>query len=296
MDPIIKDEIYRFLFENSFDAIFLSQPNGKIFRANLSACEMFQRSEEELCQVGRAGVIDVYDPRLKEALEARAEFGKVRAELSFKRKDGSIFPADCVSTIFKDAEEKTWTVNIIRDISAFKQAEDTLRKAQEEATHYATYDYLTGTLNRRAFLNLLQQELSRSKRYNIPLSFMILDLDRFKHINDTMEHSCGDAVLKNISRCLAENLRPYDTLGRYGGDEFIIYMPNTDYEQAYKIAERLRKQIESVELFWENEIFRVTISAGLTSYESSADEDVDSLIIKADKNLYLAKTKRNTVS
>lgn len=295
MDFTIKDGIYRFLFEHSNDAIFLSRPDGSVYRANPAACELFQRDEEDLCQVGRSGVVDLNDPRLELALRECAEVGRIRAELNFRRKDGSIFPADCVSSIFKDEQNRTWTVIIIRDMTAFKQAEEAMLKMQEEVTQYATYDSLTGILNRRAFLDKLQQEMCRSQRESFSLSLMIMDLDHFKLINDEMGHSCGDTVLKKIAHCLTERLRPYDILGRYGGDEFIACLPNTDSKEAHKIAERLRAHIEESVISYGDKHFSVTISIGLACYDNKTPEDIESLIIRADKNLYSAKEKRNTV-
>ena len=156
-----------------------------------------QRTEEEICRLGRCGVIDVDDPRLELALREREINGKVRAELNFKRRDGSVFPTECTSTIFKDGESKTWTVIIVRDMSLLKTAAELVRNAQEESAYFATYDYLTGTLNRRAFMNRFEQELQRPNARILPWS-ILLDVDFFKQINDTQGHVCGDEIFKEI--------------------------------------------------------------------------------------------------
>lgn len=295
MDKLIASGVYRFLFENSNDALLLTSPDGCIYRANPAACEMFQRTEEEICTMGQSGLVDLTDPRLKPALEERAAKGKVRAELNFVRKNDGIFPTECASAIFQDEGGETWSVIMIRDMSIIKAAEEASRRAQEESVHFATYDYLTGTLNRRAFMNKLNEEVARSKREGTPFHLLLLDIEHFKRINDKISHSCGDEVLKRVASLLAEKLRPYDTLGRYGGDEFIILLPNTTKQAAQEIGERLRSHIEKSRMECDKNTTCVTISAGLASHDSTSDEETDALIVRADKNLYLAKRRRNAV-
>ena len=295
MDKLVKSEVYRFLFENSNDALLLTNPDGHVYRANPAACEMFQRSEEEICTLGRSGLVDLSDPRLAPALEERATKGRVRAELNFIRKDSSVFPTECASAIFQDEIGDIWTVIILRDMTSIKAAEDASRRAQEESNYFAMYDYLTGTLNRRAFMSKLHEELSRSRREADPFSILLLDIDHFKRINDTMSHACGDEVLKTVASLLGEKLRPYDTLGRYGGDEFIILLPKTTKQIAQEIGERLRFHIVSSRMKCDHIPISVSISVGLACCDNAPDEEVDALIKRADKNLYLAKQKRNTV-
>ena len=208
MERLLTNTIYRFLFENSFDAIMLTHPNGHVYRANPAACQMFQRTEEEICQLGRPCVVDIIDPRLEPALEERLKQGKVRTELNFKRKDGTIFPTECSSTIFKDEQGEVWSVIIVRDMSLIKSTEDSLRKAHEEAKSLAAHDYLTGTLNRREFMDRLERELNRSKREGTPLSLILLDIDHFKSINDSLGHNIGDELLQSISLLFKKILRP----------------------------------------------------------------------------------------
>ena len=295
MERLITNEVYWFLFENSFDAILLTHPNGQVYRANPAACEMFQRSEQEICQLGRYIVVDADDPRLKPALDERLKNGKIRTELNFKRVDGTVFPTECTSTIFKDEKGETWSVIIVRDMSLIKTTEELLRKAHEETEKYAAYDYLTGALNRRVFMDRLEQELNRSKREGKSLSVILLDIDHFKNINDLHGHIFGDEILKKAVRCLTDNLRPYDIFGRFGGDEFIACLPNTSLENAAIVAERLRKHIENTNLSCKEDPVFTTISAGVACHTYDSEEDSNGLIQRADKNLYMAKFNRNSV-
>lgn len=296
MVPCTDDKYYRFIFENSYDAILLSSPDGCIYRANAAACEMFQKTEEEICSAGRFGVVDMSDPRLKLYLAELDRYGRIRTELNFKRKDGSIFPTDFTSAVFEDENGRKWTVTIIRDITATKRVEDALRKAQEEVAHFATYDYLTGALNRRAFMNKFLEEISRARREKTVLSLLLLDVDNFKQINDELGHRGGDIVLQNFARNLTAEIRPYDGLGRYGGDEFIICLPNTTLEKACEIAERLRRHIENKDFIYKSWHVKVTASIGIGSYDYESDEDPEDLISKVDDRMYQAKGQRNCVS
>lgn len=296
MDRVISNVIYRFLFENSFDAILLTHPNGDVFRANPAACEMFQKTEEEICRIGRSSVVDMNDPRLEQALRERAEKGKARVELNFVRKDGTVFPTECTSVIFKDENGEVWSVIIVRDMSMIKTAEELLRKAREEAEHLAAYDHLTGVLNRRVFMDRLEQELHRSKREGTCMSVILIDVDHFKKINDMHGHIYGDEVLRRTSKCLSDNLRPYDILGRFGGDEFIACLPNTTLENALGVAERLRSHMENTDLSSTEERIHATISIGVACRDGDSQEDSAGLLQRADRNLYIAKFDRNSIS
>jgi len=288
MKKFSQDECYRFIFENSMDAILLTCPDGRIFRANPAACELFQMSEEEICKVGRLGIVDTKDPRLLPALKERAEKGKLRSELNFIRKNKEVFPADVSTAVFTDDDGRIWTVMIIRDMSVHKQLQD-------KEKSFAYIDYLTEIFNRRALIENLQQEMARTVRENTSLSLLMVDIDHFKEINDKLGHSCGDVVLQKFAKCLANNIRQYDTVGRYGGDEFIICLPNTSYEKAHEIAERLRKTIEEYEIECKKEKIKITASIGLVTYNIDIEDDLDTLISKVDNCMYFAKQKRNTV-
>ena len=288
-------EQYRQIFMHSWDAILLTSMDGRIHRANPAACKMFERTATELCKLHRSDLFDPNDPRLELAVINRKMQGSIRCELNCLREDGSVFPTDTTSQIFECDDGDLWTVVIIRDITKFKEAEREAKQAQQDVQRYADYDYLTGVYNRRTFINKFQNEIARCERERSHLSLLMLDIDFFKIINDKMGHKAGDAVLKILPGIISEIIRPYDILARYGGDEFIICLPNTAYQEAHQIAERLRSHIEASDFSYKNEHIRITVSIGVGSSFYKSDIDAEVFLDMVDKYLYMAKSTRNTV-
>lgn len=173
-----------------------------------------------------------------------------------------------------------------------------LRRQNEVLEKMAISDPLTEIYNRRYFFELAEKEIKRSQRYGHPLSVAIVDLDNFKKLNDSFGHLVGDQVLVDFSKLCLESLRGADIFGRYGGDEFIVLMPEADCSAARKTAERLRKLV--AEKNWvegQDDDGSLTISLGVTCYEGDQDLTFDVLISRADKALYLSKQAgRNKVS
>ena len=295
MTCFIKEEYYRFIFDNTMDAILLTTPDGRIHHANNAAWEMFQRTDEDFQKEGRAGVIDPEDPNLERMLRERMEKGFVTGELTFIRKDGSRFIGQFTSSLFNDENNETWTAIIIRDVTESKKLERKLKEANDKLKDLAYIDYLTGVLNRRALIDRLGQEMERSKREFKPLSLILLDIDSFKEINDTYGHLTGDQVLKAFARSIKESLRTYDILGRFGGDEFLICLPDTDFDSAIDIAERVRKNIAKIEVQKGDVLIKLSSSAGITYYDHNSIEDLDTLISKVDYIMYRSKEKKNSI-
>lgn len=153
----------------------------------------------------------------------------------------------------------------------------------------AVTDGLTQLYNHRRFQEILDSEFKRAQRYNTPLSIMLIDIDRFKSINDTKGHPVGDEVLKRIAGLIKRFIRDTDYPCRYGGEEFVLVLPNTSTREAVIIAERIRKSVEKSTFILNNkeELF-ITISIGIATYPQDAREKQE-LIDKADKALYFAK-------
>lgn len=159
----------------------------------------------------------------------------------------------------------------------------------------ATRDPLTGLSNRNYFQNELRKFISIASRYSRPFSVMMLDIDFFKKINDTYGHDVGDNVLKHVASILMNHLRNHDVAARFGGEEFVILLPETALNGAIVVAERIRMSIEATDFNPMGCRHRVTISIGIGEYPTSGTE-FEELIKKADEALYRAKTSgRNRV-
>ena len=150
-------------------------------------------------------------------------------------------------------------------------------------------DALTGTMNRRAFMERLKEEIIRAHRDRSALSFILSDIDLFKKVNDTHGHQMGDLVLQRVSALLKTVLRPYDFLGRYGGEEFVIGLPGVDETETGKTAERLRKRVEEMDIQTPQGPMHVTLSFGTSTCRLSPKDQMTSLIKRADMALYRAK-------
>lgn len=154
----------------------------------------------------------------------------------------------------------------------------------EALQHLASTDPLTGLANRRGGEKHIANEISRARREKRPLSCILIDVDRFKQVNDTFGHQAGDQLLRDISALLRRTVRAYDILVRWGGDEFLVVLPGVDLDAARVLAERIRNAIESLDT---HGIGPVTISAGASSFEK--DYDFMSTLKTADRRLYQAK-------
>ena len=176
------------------------------------------------------------------------------------------------------------------------QASTTVSKAKEymKVLENATLDALTSLNNRHMFYQRLNETTSNAKRQKTDLCCIMTDIDFFKKVNDAYGHAIGDLVLKTVAKTIKKELREYDIPSRYGGEEFAILLPNTPLEEAYKVAERLRKKIEKKKINIEEykiedkKEISVTISVGVSKYDNSM-KDPNDLYIKADSGLYQAK-------
>jgi diguanylate cyclase (GGDEF)-like protein len=168
-----------------------------------------------------------------------------------------------------------------------------INEAQQKLMEMATIDDLTKLYNRRYFFERFNQEIERAKRYQRPLSCVILDIDYFKNVNDTYGHLSGDQVLIDIAQILKNNCRQSDLAGRYGGEELIILLPETEATGAMIIAERIREMVEQHQTVdGKGEIIRVTVSMGVVSLTGPELEEIDKnerIVQYADDALLQAK-------
>jgi diguanylate cyclase (GGDEF)-like protein/PAS domain S-box-containing protein len=179
-----------------------------------------------------------------------------------------------------------------------KQIGSSLERARlfQEVQSLALTDHLTGLQNRRSLFELGRIEFARSNRTYRPFSCLMLDIDHFKQINDNYGHPIGDQVLRQIAECAQRSIRDVDLIGRYGGEEFLIFLPETDLVTAQRVAERLRASIEKTPMKASEQELRVTVSIGISRKDENTLE-LETLIARADQALYVAKHKgRNQVA
>ena len=156
-------------------------------------------------------------------------------------------------------------------------------------------DELTGLSNRRCFDNTLEKEFLRALRYNNKLTLVMFDIDHFKTVNDTYGHPCGDYILKEVANAALQTFRKTDTVFRFGGEEFVVILTETDIKQSEIPLERFRKTIETLDLTYQNQQINITVSIGARQLDQSIGNKEEPLQ-KADNALYDAKNSgRNKV-
>lgn len=186
-------------------------------------------------------------------------------------------------------------IKIGRIIFKFLSGNDVENAYHEEIYKLTITDGLTGAFNKRYLMETLEKELARAKRYSRSLSILLIDLDHFKKINDSYGHLMGDKILREICNLFIKRIRREETLTRYGGEEFIILLPETDKNGAITLAEQLRKMIEEHKFVIDDMEINITISIGVGIFEGK-EVTPENLIKEADKNLYKAKNSgRNKV-
>jgi diguanylate cyclase (GGDEF)-like protein len=181
--------------------------------------------------------------------------------------------------------------------ASLERANQQLRDANERLLKLTVTDERTNLLNDRYLRRRLHEEFKRAQRYGTPLSAAMVDLDHFKKINDKYGHDCGDQVLREFGALLTQNARTTDIVGRFGGEEFLMILPNTDGIRAAIVAERVRRAAEEHVYRYREFLVRVTVSIGIASYPANSRiGDEDALLKSADDALYRAKeASRNKV-
>lgn len=276
------------------DCVYITDMTHKIVFVNNAFCETYgYRKEEILGREGNAlwGEIEVSSEN-KESITGEPEDGG-RVEIRHRRKDGSTFPVLISKSIVKnESGEGVSLVRVARDITEIKGLEDELRSL-------TLTDGLSGIGNRRKLDLFFEREWGRAVRNKSVISLVMIDIDYFKDYNDTYGHQPGDECIKRVAQSIDGILkRPGDIVVRYGGEEFAVVMPGTDKEGALVMAERLRSEIEGLNIEHSStETGRVTISLGVACKEPGKKDSPEDLFSAADKALYKSKKDgRNRVS
>jgi diguanylate cyclase (GGDEF)-like protein/PAS domain S-box-containing protein len=280
------ESLMNHVVENSFDAILTLDRYGRVQSFNRAAQGMFGYTEKD--GVGRDAGELVLIPEAGERGASPVAFADglhgLREAIG-QRADGGEFPIEvAVTTMLVDGTTKR--VIFARDIS--------VRKAQQRALqHQAMHDALTELPNRYLLRERMEQALEVARADRGVLAFMILDLDRFKEINDTLGHHTGDRLLRSIATRLRTALRPSDTIARFGGDEFAALLPSADPEAALQVARRLVRVLQTP-FRLESLSLQVDTSVGIAMFPEHG-KDVATLVQRADVAMYVAKRSRSGV-
>ncbi len=198
-----------------------------------------------------------------------------------------MFNAGASDFILKPVDEEELLARC-RNLLRLRSYQEELHKTVERLHVMATIDSLTGVCNRRHFLERTETELARARRFDEPLSIAMIDADYFKSINDNYGHAVGDDVLRALTGACVEMLRRHDIVGRLGGEEFAICMPETTMDKAQIVCDRLRENIAGLKVKAKNKAVQFTVSMGVTQFDADADT-LESFMSRADGALYQAK-------
>jgi diguanylate cyclase (GGDEF)-like protein/PAS domain S-box-containing protein len=300
---------YRSIFENATVGIYQSTPQGGILKVNRVMAQIFgydspQEMLDSITSIERQHYTDPAD-RL-EFQRLLMEQGEVNEFIGQnKRKDGRQIWIQENARAVKDANGNIlYYEGFVSDITDRKRADGELRRAKDalEAINFelqvslerekllSCIDGLTGLYNRSCFFKLAARELHATMRHRHPLAFLMFDMDGFKQVNDTFGHVAGDLLLEKVAQVVTTQVRASDVVARYGGDEFIILLPNTDAQQAFPVAERIRASVANIRTEADKEPFAITLSIGIAEVrQNSTDESVERVIQRADEAMYKAK-------
>jgi diguanylate cyclase (GGDEF)-like protein/PAS domain S-box-containing protein len=283
---------YRRLFEAAQDGILiLDAGTGAITDVNPFLVSMLGYSREEfvekkLWEVGAFIDIDA----CKEAFQALQVNEYIRyKDLPLRANDGRLIQVEFVSNVYMAGDQKVIQCNI-RDITEVKQEQDALRESEALLREQSVRDHLTGLFNRRYMEETLERELLRSVRKQTPLGIIMLDVDGFKIFNDAYGHAAGDAILRELGNLLRGHVRGEDIACRYGGDEFILVLPDASRAVTNERANRLCEHARHFSIHFEHKTLElVSLSIGVASFPE--DGSTGAAVLKvADEELYRCKT------
>lgn len=263
-----------------YPVLIARQDDEQVLFVNRKACLLFAQSAGQILRMKLGDFFAAEDERKN----FTRMLGKIRdvheMETQLRTLADHDFTAE-VAAIALDFGGQPAVVVALNDITERKRLE-------AELFHQASTDALTGVNNRRYFLIKGEQELRRVRRFGRDLAVMMLDIDHFKTINDTYGHAVGDVVIQEVMKCCREDLRQTDILGRLGGEEFAVLMPETSLRAAIDTAERLRAHIAGRRISVDGQTLSCTVSIGLAQFHAD-DAAMEPLLNRADQALYTAK-------
>ncbi len=284
------EELFKHLFEQLTDPIFLYDATGRFLDLNQAACDSLGYNRDELLALSWQGIEE--PAAASSILQMSQQLGQqasCRDEMRLRRLDGSSFAVEVTLSIFHSAGQQI-CVALVRDISERQAAAQKLEDSRERLDYLAYHDVLTGLPNRLLSFDRLKQALLKAQRLGHQVAVMILDLDRFKNINDSLGHETGDLLLLEVTQRLKACLRESDTVARLGGDEFFVILEqikNPEYLE--DIAEKIQQAVSRPFSLNGHELY-MTASIGIC-VASEAVETVQGMIKHADLAMYHAKSQ-----
>ncbi len=290
---------YRRLFESAQDGIrILDAQTGMIEAVNPFLINMLGYSREEFIQKKLWEVGAFKDIQAsKNAFQALQQNEYIRYKnLPLKSKSGKLIQVEFVSNVYLEGEQKVIQCNI-RDITERKLAQDALLKSKALFREQSVRDHLTGLFNRRYMEETLKREVLRASRKHFPLGILMLDVDNFKQFNDNYGHAAGDAILCQLSSLFIKNIREEDIVCRFGGDEFIIVMPDTNRAITIERAEHICKMVKQFSFQYNGKTLEsITLSLGVAIFPENGST-FEAILKIVDDTLFSAKHNgRGTVA
>lgn len=282
---------YRRLFEAAQDGILiLDAQTGAITDVNPYMVSMLGYSRDEFIQkkLWEVGAFrDIEASKDAFLVLQREEYIRYR-DLPLKARDGRLVQVEFVSNVYQAGSERVIQCNI-RDITDRKHAHDALVRSEAILREESVRDHLTGLFNRRYLEETLQRELDRAYRKHLTMGLIMLDTDNLKRFNDTWGHAAGDGVLKELGILLLGQFRGEDVACRYGGDEFVILLPDTTLKSTYERAEKLCEYAKRHSHIIEGQAYQaVSLSLGVAAFPQHGSSS-DTLMRAIDAALYHAK-------
>jgi diguanylate cyclase (GGDEF)-like protein/PAS domain S-box-containing protein len=285
-------EFYKLLLDDLYDAVYFVDPDRRILYWNhaaealtgYAASEVVGKrcSDDVLCHVDESGrSLCLNDCPLTRSMQSGV---RCQADVYLRCRDGHRLAVSVrVVPILDDLNKALGAVEVFSDIALRKR----LERRNVELGRLAFLDPLTQLVNRRFLDSRIRQCRDELMQFNRRFGFLLIDLDNFKQINDALGHKAGDTVIEHVARTLSSSLRAADTIGRWGGDEFLAILPDVDEANTKSLAERCRLLVRKSSVTVAGAVVDPTISVGATLLAASDNED--SLIRRADQALYRSK-------
>lgn len=285
----LREQTYRGIFENATEGIYRTDAQGALLEVNTALANMLGYATGE-DMLRNAPVVEAMFSTSKAhskyaaTLHCKQVVKEMQVKLSCASGDTvwAEINAGTIKSLSSEGEQFAGVVGVIADITERK-------RMMVEMCRLARTDCLTGLWNRGYFVELASQEIARCKRSGNDLSLLLVDVDHFKQVNDEYGHDIGDKVLVGVAETLRETLREVDVIARFGGEEFVVMLPDTGGVAAYKAATRICGAMrEQVFAYEQNHPIQVTVSIGVTAY-NDMENSLDALLKSADTAMYAAK-------